>query len=219
MSQAALRFSRLWSAAPDATTIRTHERIEMARCAVGLVLNELTGSLLLAYILAMSHQVPLKAALAGAAGFAMLWGLATNSQELYHKSIMMATLRRQLWKSAMSVGLVFGPLLMSVAGLTQNEAYEDWLIHWSMGVLIWVWIVRIVWHRLIRILVENGACVERAVVLVGSPRPSVLFERIEQETLGLRIVLTAPIPKPNEKTWVEEAVRNGQLDLRVHCRV
>lgn len=200
---------------PQTIPIKDYDRLLLHRWGMLLVISDVLGSLTLSGWFA-NYQVSVGPTLAGAGGLILLWGLVAHSQVMYRRVTLLGPLRKQLWKATISVALTFSLILLLIVGLNlPSGSNQNWLVAWGVGTLIWVWMVRIVWHRFIRVLLDRGHCIDRAVMLGGSGDMKPLIDRIEDQMLGLRVVATAPIPEiPSESAecWVEEAVRMGRVE-------
>ncbi len=155
---------------------------------------------------------------AGLGSFVVGWIVAAWTQNLYNKKILLAGARVHGLHGLVACALAFGiVLLLGFALKFIGGVSRVWLLTWAAGVFIWVGGLRILWAHRLRGLLRQGSCLDRALVLAGSPRQAHRVSHdVERESRGqIGVVSATAIPgTPDGPSidWVEDAVRKGMID-------
>jgi Undecaprenyl-phosphate glucose phosphotransferase len=155
---------------------------------------------------------------AAIAGVLVVWGLVANTQFVYRRETVLAGLRTQVVRTAVSVVLAFSFILLVAFGLQlAEELSRVWLFAAAAAAFVWVVGVRLAWQGLLRSRLSAGQCLERALLLVGpNARVEEVTQTIERGTRGeVRVAAVAPIPGLRDAPtveWVEFLVRSSAVD-------
>jgi len=190
--------------------------------------SDVTGSICLALIVFHLYAAPLgygrTQLWAGAGGFFIAWIIAAWTQALYNKRTLLAGLREQSLRGMVSCALAFGiVLLLGFALELIGGVSRVWLLTWAVSVFVWVGFLRVVWSRYLHQLLRKGRCLDRALVLAGSPRLArMVGDDVRRESRGrIGIVSTAGIPgTPHGPPidWIEDAVKSDRIDRVIVAR-
>lgn len=202
----------------DTLAVRTIRRVPILGWATLLALGDLVGVVALTESFVIVNRLTAKVAWIAACGSLIIWLLVTHSLRLYDKSSLLGALRTQLVKSAAPIVLA-ALLIVFLApnALPMDGEQTTALIISTAGVLAWVWVLRVSWQRYARLLLQNGQCIDRALLLTGADEDGpALREYLERDTMGeVRVAAVARIPTrwggPSCE-WVENVIRGGAID-------
>jgi Undecaprenyl-phosphate glucose phosphotransferase len=155
---------------------------------------------------------------AGLYAFSAGWVVAASTQALYSKRTLVADLRTHAIRAMTSCGLAFSAVLLLAFALRfTGEISRVWLLTWAAGAFFWVLWLRLMWARYLRRVFRRGGCLERVVVVSGSPREAHrIGEELARQSGGrLHIVSATGFPAGGAEApldWIEEAIRDGLVD-------
>jgi polysaccharide biosynthesis protein PslA len=161
---------------------------------------------------------------AGLGSFIVGWIVAAWTQGLYSKKILLAGARALGLHGLIACALTFGiVLLLGFALRFIGTVSRVWLLTWATGVFCWVGGLRILWAHYLRELLNRGLCLDRALVLAGSPgQARRVGDDLERESRGQIGVVSATAipgtPLGPSIDWVEDAVRSGVIDRVIVAR-
>jgi FlaA1/EpsC-like NDP-sugar epimerase len=184
---------------------------------------DVIGAVLLSVVIFRTYEAPLNydwgQVWAGLAVFIVAWFLAAHSQRLYERESILAG-RRMMLRSIAACALTFGIVLVLAFGSKVGGISRHWLLTWAMSSVAWVMAVRIFSQRRLGSILRGGRymrCLERALVLAGSPRAARRIAAEVENESGYRIRVAAATPLPGlpaapSLAWIENAIRGGAVD-------
>lgn len=207
---------------PLASAPLRQDRLSLSSWVAGIAASDVLGAISLALVIFYAYAAPRGYSRAelwqGICEFVIAWIIAAWSQELYSKSTLLADGRAHAFRGAVSSTLAFGIVLLLGFSLQLiGSVSRIWLLTWATAVVIWVFGLRLLSSRYLRLLRAKGCVFERALVLAGSPRIARMVGDDVQRESGCRIgvVSAAGIPGTHEGPsidWVEDAVRSETVD-------
>jgi exopolysaccharide biosynthesis polyprenyl glycosylphosphotransferase len=146
-----------------------------------------------------------------------VWLLAAHQQGLYERSRIVfgrSTLAPALATAVLGGGVV---LLLAFAASTELSAARFRLLELTGGVVAWVLVARIIWHACLRAVLRRGYCLDRPLVLAGSPAAArVAAASLESASNGaIRVAANVSLPGTHDSpsfAWIEEMVRRDLVD-------
>ena len=196
----------------------------VAAIAAGDVLGAICIAVIVFHLYAAPHNYGHAQLWAGICGFSLAWTVAASTQALYSKTTLLAGLRDHILRGIVSCAVTFGiVLLLGFALRLIGEVSRVWLLTWAIGVFGWVAGVRLVWSRYLHWLLSQGRCLDRALVLAGSPGLARMAgDDVQRESRGhIGIVSAAGIPGTDHGPsidWVERVVKDGVIDRVIVAR-
>ena len=213
---------------PSAPAVVSYDYLCLSGWVATVAASDIMGSICIALIVFRLYAAPLgynrTQLWAGVCGFFIAWIMAAWTQGLYSKRMLLAGLREQSLRGMVSCGLTLGiVLLLGFASQLIGGVSRVWLLTWAVGVFVWVGSVRLLWSRYLRRLLRRGGCLDRALVLAGSPKLArIVGDDVRRESRGrIGIVSTAAIPgTPHSPSvdWIEDAVKRGWIDRVIVAR-
>ena len=210
------------TAAADEVTISRHGHVPLSALVAGMAASDIIGSILIALVVFRLYAVPLnhdsEQLWAGICGYFIAWPLAASTQGLYHKKTVLADLRAHGLKVMSSWVFAFGViLLLGFAGQLIGATSRVWFLSWALGVLVWLTCLRYVWSQYLSVMLQQGGCFERIMVLTDvAYRAHAVGEEIRRESGGrIGIVSTGAIPVASDDLSIdriERTVRSGAID-------
>lgn len=203
--------------ASEAVEVRRIRRIRILVGAALIACGDVVGILVYTRSLAAINQLTADTTWSAVCGSMLIWLLVTHSSRLYDKSSLLGALRTQLIKTAGLIGLAGLFVLALTPSALPMAGRPTGLTIATVGVLTWLWILRVVWQKWARALLRRGQCLDRALLLTGAAENgSALCEDLERDTMGeVRVAAVARIPERRESPsfeWVENLVRKGSVD-------
>jgi len=210
------------TAAADEVTISRHGHVPLSALVAGMAASDIIGSIFIALVVFRLYAVPLnhdsEQLWAGICGYFIAWPLAASTQGLYHKKTVLADLRAHGLKVMSSWVFAFGViLLLGFAGQLIGATSRVWFLSWALGVLVWLTCLRYVWSQYLSVMLQQGGCFERIMVLTDvAYRAHAVGEEIRRESGGrIGIVSTGAIPVASDDLSIdriERTVRSGAID-------
>ncbi len=155
---------------------------------------------------------------AGLASFLVGWIVASYTQNLYSRRVLLSGARAHSMHGIVACALAFGiVLLLAFALKFIGGVSRVWLLTWAWGAFVWVAGLRLLWAYSLRRSLRRGKCLDRALVLAGSRRHArQLSDEIQRESRGqIAVVSAMAIPGTPDGVsieWVDKAVRDGMID-------
>ena len=198
------------------------DHIALSKWILGLAAADTLGAIgiaVVAFKLSQGYALHESAQLwAGIGGFVAAWMVASRTQALYGKKVVLSDTRSHCVKGAVTCCLAFG-LLLLLGFATQwlGTVSRLWFLCWTAGVFAWVCGLRLVWTQYWDRMLRQGGCFDRALVLAGSPFIArCVADDVRRESGGrVGIHSTAGIPgTPGGQSmeWIEYTVRGGAVD-------
>lgn len=207
---------------PLAHGVLRPDRVSLSGWVAAIAAGDVLGAVFLALAVFYAYAAPRGYSRAelwqGICEFAIAWIIAAWSQQLYSKSTLLADGRTHALRGAVSSTLAFGiVLLLGFALRLIGDVSRIWLLTWATAVVIWVFGLRLLWSRYLRLLLKQGCVLERAVVFAASPKVArMVGDDIQRESAGkIGVVSAAGIPGTREGfsiDWIEDAVRDETVD-------
>jgi Undecaprenyl-phosphate glucose phosphotransferase len=183
---------------------------------------DVVGAILLGLAMFFLYAAPLHYSGAplwfGWLAFTGAWAVAARSQALYSKEALAASARNHSLCAASSCLHAFGCVLLFLFAFQLIGATSRvWLLTWAVSVLAWMVLLRLLWsHRMARVF-RQGGCLERALVLSGSPALARRVSRdIERESGGyIHVTSTDGLPGIRDQraiAAIEAIARSGEID-------
>ena len=203
-------------------------KINLADALVALLFFDVVGASLLAIVGFRIYALPRgydeSQLWQSLASFLLAWAISTHLQELYSRRALSTGLRRLLARAVVAWAEAYGLLLL--IGFTLGllpDVPRPWLLGWAGSVLVWIGASRLAWRGYLSHQIGRGHCLERALVLAGSPQAAArAADKVERESwFHIRAAAVAALPgSPGAPTldWVEEAVRTGLVDRIIVVR-
>jgi polysaccharide biosynthesis protein PslA len=200
----------------------------LIRWVAALASGDMIGSISIALLVFRLYAGPLgydpSQLWAGVGGFVVAWIVAAWTQGLYDKKILLGCARSLCVQGVIACALTFGiVLLLGFALKFIGTVSRVWLLAWATGAFCWVGGLRILWAHYLRQLLRRGLCLDRALVLAGSPgQAQRMADDLERESRGhIGVVSANAIPgTPHGPSidWVEDTVRRGMIDRVIIAR-
>lgn len=155
--------------------------------------------------------------LAASAAAVAVWLLAAHQQGLYDRSRIefgRSTLTAALASALLGLGVV---LLLAFAARPEIPAPRLILVAITGCALAWVLAARVVWQIFLQAVLRRGYCLDRPLVLAGSPEAArSAATALEAASNGaIRVPASASIPGTHDSpsfAWVEEVVHRKLVD-------
>lgn len=197
-------------------------RLSLSGWIAALVAADIAGSISFAWITFQWYAAPRGHDWAqlgiGVASFVVAWILVSSALKLYEKEMVLSELKVHWSRGVTSCALSFGvTLLLGFMLQFIGEMSRVWFLSWAAAEFVWVGGVRIAWSRHLTGLFRQGRCVDRALVLGGSPEQiDETAGAVQRESRGhIGVVFTAGIPETahgSTSDWIEQLVRRNLVD-------
>jgi polysaccharide biosynthesis protein PslA len=154
----------------------------------------------------------------GVFSFFLAWLLAASTLGLYDRKTVFGSSGTHALRAVTTWALTFGVmLLIEFAFQLIGTVSRVWFLSWAAVGGAWVLGLRIAWSRHMDGQIKQGACLDRTIVLAGSPdRVGGIADAVSRESGGhLGIAYSAELPgTPGGPTidQIEEIIRNDLID-------
>jgi Undecaprenyl-phosphate glucose phosphotransferase len=154
----------------------------------------------------------------GLASFLIGWILASWTQNLYGRKILLSGARLHGQHGLVACAFTFGiVLLLEFALKFIGGVSRVWLLTWAISDFVWLGGLRSLWAYCLHRSLRRGKCIDRALVLVGSSRHARhLSDDIERESRSqIAVVSVMGIPGTPDGVPIDrldEIIRAGMVD-------
>lgn len=199
-----------------------HDHVSLSERIAILVTADVAGVTLIGLVIFRLYARPLNydesQMWAGIASFFVGWIVASWTQNLYGRKVLLSGARMHSQHGLVACALTFGiVLLLEFALKFIGGVSRVWLLAWAISDFVWLGGLRSLWAYCLHRSLRRGKCVDRALVLVGSSRHARhLSVDIERESRGqIAVVSVMGIPGtpggvPIDR--LDEVVRAGMVD-------
>jgi Undecaprenyl-phosphate glucose phosphotransferase len=206
---------------PSSPIIRQNY-VPLTKWIAGLAVADVMGVALVAVLVFRLYASPLNyngnQLWAGLASFLIGWIVASYTQNLYSRRVLLSGTRAHGMHGIIACALTFGiVLLLGFALKFIGGVSRVWLLTWASGAFVWIGGLRLLWAYSLRRSLRQGKCLDRALVLAGTGRHArQLSDEIQRESRGqIAVVSAMAIPGTPDGVaieWVDKAVREGMID-------
>jgi len=199
-----------------------HEHVSLTQRIAILVTADLAGVALIGLTVFRLYASPFDydegQLWGGLASFLIGWIVASWTQNLYGRKILLSGARVHGQHGLVACALTFGiVLLIGFALKIIGGVSRVWLLTWAISAFFWLGSVRSLWTYCLHRSLSRGKCVDRALVLVGAGGNEChLSEEIERGSHGeIAVVSVMGIPGTPGGIQIdrlENAVRAGMID-------
>jgi Undecaprenyl-phosphate glucose phosphotransferase len=204
------------------SSIPRHENVSLSTRITILATADIAGVILIGLYVFRLYASPLNydesQLWAGLASFIVGWIVASWTQNLYGRKVLLSGARVHGQHGLVACALTFGIiLLLGFALKFIGGVSRIWLLTWAISAFVWLGGLRTVWTYCLFRSLRRGKCVDRALVVVGSnDHGRHLSENIERESRG-QIAVISVMGLPGTPGGValdhlDEAVRTGKID-------
>jgi Undecaprenyl-phosphate glucose phosphotransferase len=202
--------------------ILDHDHVSLSTRTAILVTADVVGVALIGLVIFRLYASPLKydesQMWSGLASFLIGWILASWTQDLYGRKVLLSGARVHCQHGLVACALTFGVVLLIEFALKFiGGVSRVWLLTWAISDFVWLGGLRSLWAYCLHRSLRRGKCIDRALVLVGSSRHARhLRDAIERESRGeIAVVSVMGIPGtpggiPIDR--LDEIVRAGMVD-------
>jgi Undecaprenyl-phosphate glucose phosphotransferase len=199
-----------------------HGYVSLSKWVAVLVTADIAGATLIAVCVFGLYASPLDydrgQLWEGLASFLIGWIMASWTQNLYGRKILLSGARVHSRHGLVACALTFGIVLLLGFSLKFiGGVSRVWLLSWAMSAFVWLGGLRSLWAYCLQRSLRRGKCIDRALILVGSSRhASHLSDDIERESRSqIAVVSVMGIPGtpggvPIDR--LDEIVRAGMVD-------
>ena len=176
--------------------ILDHDHVSLSKRIAILVTADVAGVALIGFSIFRLYASPLNydenQMWTGLASFLIGWILASWTQNLYGRKVLLSGARVHGQHGLVACALTFGiVLLLEFALKFIGGVSRVWLLTWAISDFVWLGGLRSLWTYCLLRSVRRGKCVDRALVLVGSSRQTLhLSDDIERESRGQIAVIS-----------------------------